>query len=122
MDRRTFLAVPALVALATWPARAGWRGDMGEVRFGAVAAARRSPGLARHLGLAVWPVELPAAAMARAFDAGQVECGVLPARDCDRIQVLMGDRVMRAPGGVLVLRSLPAGLRAALLGALTAGA
>ncbi len=113
MRRRHLLALPLAAALPL-PARAAWRGDVGEVRI----AGRVAPGA---LTMAVRTVALHGPALLHALDRGHVEAALLTRAEAQDALVRMGDRLMAAPAGDhvrVVRRALPAGLAPALLDAL----
>ena len=124
MKRRSLLTlVPSVPLLAAFPAvaaRAAWRDDVSEVRFG--ASGPEGAGLARAmqvlLGVAVRAVRLDGAGLAAALSAGHLEFAALDAAATGAALASMGERLVAGADGVVVRRVLPEAMRADLCAAL----
>ena len=124
MKRRSLLTlVPSLSLLPVFKAvaaRAAWRDDVSEVRFGTrgadgVALARA---MQARLGVSVRAVRLDGAGLAAALNAGHLEFALLDGATTDAALASMGERLVARPDGIVVRQVLPDVMRADLCAAL----
>ena len=124
MKRRTLLTLaPTLPLLAAFPAaaaRASWRNEVSEVRFGTSGpgGAALAQAMQARLGVPVRAVRLGGAELAAALNAGHLEFASLDAATTGAAQAVMGERLVVRPAGTVVRQVLPAVMQADLCAAL----